>query len=1200
MKKIVKLIFNRWTLIALGLIAVSLLIWWIAPAIHIFGHAPFAPEWVRWTLIALVCVLVIAKAAWKTIRARRASAKLAEGLAEPATPSPSDPSDEEGAVLNERFGNALEVLKKTSLGKAKRSPLARLGSLVTGSYLYDLPWYVIIGAPGSGKTTALLNSGLQFPLAERFGKDGIHGVGGTRNCDWFFTDEAILLDTAGRYTTQESNQDVDASGWRSFMQLLKKARPRRPINGVLLTVSAEELLEPSSAKREAHAAALRRRLRELYSDLGIRFPVYVLVSKVDLLAGFNEYFSVLSKEDREQVWGFSLPYAEQASGLDDVGKQLDLLERRVYARLTTRLREEPDAQKRALMYAFPQQFANANRRLHELLTSVFAPSKYEVTPLLRGAYFTSGTQEGSPIDRISGQLARTFGLERKLLPPQRASGRSYFLTRVLKDLVFAERGLAGTNLKWERRRAFIELGAAACGIGIVLLASTAWFVSYRHNVTYMDAVSARLGEVKQQVEAIPGGTVTDVLSLLPTLDSVRSLSQTRASEDGSVPWSYKFGLYQGSKLETASEHAYERLLQATFLPSLVGRLEAQLRSGFTGNSDLTYEALKSYIMLNEHKRFDESDLQAWFTLDWEAMMSRDVTNEQRKELHEHLAALYRDGWVQPPSMADEELKTQVRRSIGVTPLPQRIYARLRRLNVAKDAPDFAISPRIEGAELMFARASGAPLTKGIPGLFTFDGYHKSFAKEAERAAKRLAVEEQWVMAGSERSDIASFLGSQATVVNDAVKGLYLDDYREQWSAYLKDLTIASKPTLVEKIQLAQLLSDPSPNNPLKRLFTAIAHEVTLAEKPKEDKDLLQKAEDRTRSTLKDLSNLVPGMPKEAGVVQTVPLEKTLVDDHFRNVREFVVPAIAGQPAPIDGAITLMNEIYAMLIGIKKAGDEGIPPPPSPTAENAAALAARYPEPLRSMVSSLTQSTQAISGRELVRKINRELRPQVTDFCVKALTQRYPFVASNHDVTQEDFVTLFGPGGKLDNFYQQQLLAVVETSGEPWRFKPHYQGMTLQPEGNDLDQFRKAKVIREVFFPGGSRTPSSRFEFKPIEMDASIEQFTLDVDGQLLKYAHGPQVPMTVNFPGPKGSMQVRVAISPPTASGNSGFVLEGPWALFRLFQSVRVENTAGQAERFRATIAVDDRKTVFDVTAKSVQNPLGLKELTEFRCPQAL
>jgi type VI secretion system protein ImpL len=1199
MKKILKLIFNRWTLIALGLIAVSLLIWWIAPAIQIFGHAPFAPEWVRWTLIALVCVLVIAKAVWKTIRARRASAKLAEGLAEPATPSPSDPSDEEGAVLNERFGNALEVLKKTSLGKAKRSALARLGSLVTGSYLYDLPWYVIIGAPGSGKTTALLNSGLQFPLAERFGKDGIHGVGGTRNCDWFFTDEAILLDTAGRYTTQESNQDVDAAGWRSFMQLLKKSRPRRPINGVLLTVSAEELLEPSSAKREAHAAALRRRLRELYSDLGIRFPVYVLVSKVDLLAGFNEYFAALSKEDREQVWGFSLPYAEQASGLDDVGKQLDLLERRIYARLTTRLREEPDAQKRALMYAFPQQFANANRRLNELLTSLFAPSKYDVTPLLRGAYFTSGTQEGSPIDRISGQLARTFGLERKLLPPQRASGRSYFLTRVLKDLVFAERGLAGTNLKWERRRAFIEFGAAACGIGIVLLASIAWFVSYRHNVTYMDAVSARLGEVKQQVEAIPGGAVTDVVSLLPTVDGVLSLSRTRATEDGSVPWSYRFGLYQGGKLDAASQRAYERLLQATFLPALVNRLEGQLRAGFTGNSDLTYEALKSYIMLNEHKHFDQDDLNAWFSLDWEVMMPREVTNDQRAELHQHLSALYRDGWVEPPSPPDEELKGAVRRNIGSTPLAQRIYARLRRQDVAKDAREFAISPLIEGAELLFTRTSGAPLTKGVPGLYTYDGYHKSFQKEAERAAKRLAVEEQWVMAKGERSDIANFTGTETAVVSDAVKRLYLNDYREQWKAYIKDLTIAHKRNLDEKIQLAQMLSDPSPLNPLKRLFTALARETTLVTAAKEDKTLLDKAQEKTRDTLKDLNEIVHASgSRPAGGPQVISLEKSLVDDAFIKVREFVQAPVAGQPAPIDGAIGLMNELNAALRAQKVAMDNRLPPPPSAALERAKVEGPRYPDPLPSMVASIVSPKDNGIVASIKTRLNEDLRAQVTDFCLKATTQRYPFVASNLDVTQEDFISLFGPGGKLDSFYQQQLASLVDTSAHHWQFK-QTQDMPLTT-GADLDEFRKAKVIREVFFPGGSRTPSLSFVFKPIEMDASIEQFTLDVDGQLLKYAHGPQVPMALNYPGQKGSMQVRVAISPPTASGNSGFVLEGPWALFRLFQSVRVENAAGQAERFRATIAVDDRKTVFEVTAKSVQNPLGLKELTEFRCPQAL
>ena len=81
-----------------------------------------------------------------------------------------------------------------------------------GAGLYDLPWYMIIGPPGAGKTTVLVNSGLNFPLAEKFGKEALRGVGGTRSCDWWFTDQAVLLDTAGRYTTQDSNQQRRRSG----------------------------------------------------------------------------------------------------------------------------------------------------------------------------------------------------------------------------------------------------------------------------------------------------------------------------------------------------------------------------------------------------------------------------------------------------------------------------------------------------------------------------------------------------------------------------------------------------------------------------------------------------------------------------------------------------------------------------------------------------------------------------------------------------------------------------------------------------------------------------------------------------------------------------------------------------------------------------------------------------------------------------
>jgi type VI secretion system protein ImpL len=151
----------------------------------------------------------------------------------------------------------------------------------------------------------------------------------------------------------------------------------------------------------------------------------------------------------------------------------------------------------------------------------------------------------------------------------------------------------------------------------------------------------------------------------------------------------------------------------------------------------------------------------------------------------------------------------------------------------------------------------------------------------------------------------------------------------------------------------------------------------------------------------------------------------------------------------------------------------------------------------------------------------------------------------------------------------------------------------------LADFQRAQVIRDVFFRGGGNAPSIVLEFKPLEMDAKINQFLLDVDGKIVRYAHGPQVPVRVQFPGPGGRSQVRVSITPPPPSGSSGKKFEGPWALFRMFDEVKIEETS-QSERFVTTIDVEGRRTVFEMLASSVRNPFRLPELGQFRCPTAL
>ncbi len=114
-------------------------------------------------------------------------------------PDKSDLSAQELDQMRTRLQEAMTQLRKVVGGRR--------------GYVYQLPWYIMIGPPGSGKTTALLNSGLKFPLADTLGQEPLRGVGGTRNCDWWFTEDAILLDTAGRYTTQDSDPELDRQGW---------------------------------------------------------------------------------------------------------------------------------------------------------------------------------------------------------------------------------------------------------------------------------------------------------------------------------------------------------------------------------------------------------------------------------------------------------------------------------------------------------------------------------------------------------------------------------------------------------------------------------------------------------------------------------------------------------------------------------------------------------------------------------------------------------------------------------------------------------------------------------------------------------------------------------------------------------------------------------------------------------------------------
>ncbi|WP_046488983.1 type VI secretion system membrane subunit TssM [Pseudomonas veronii] len=1157
----------RWVIPLLGLIALSLIIWFVGPLLDVL-----VPEGRRWALIVLLFAAWLAYRVFRILQARRQAAEVMRSL---AAQTPADPNSvataEELTSLRQRMDEALVLLKKAKLGGDERRNL------------YELPWYVIIGPPGSGKTTALVNSGLHFPLAAQLGAGAVRGVGGTRNCDWWFTDQAVLLDTAGRYTTQDSNSPVDKAAWLGFLDLLKKQRSRRPIDGAFIAISLSDLLLGSEAERAAHAAAIRLRIQELYTQLGVRFPIYLMLTKLDLVPGFMEFFDNLSKEERAQVWGmtFALDDGKHSdSPLAHLQSEFAGLEQRLNERLVERLQQERDPARRDLIYGFPQQFGALKDCLQSFLEGVFKPNAFEERVLLRGVYFTSGTQEGSPIDRLIGTMAQSMNLDRQHLARQSGSGRSYFIEKLFSAVAFAERGLVGVNPQVERRRKWIARGVLAATVVLVIVVSSLWWVSYRANQAYIAQVDQKVAPLGQAVQNLSPAQ-REVLAVLPLLNAVKHLAGDSPS------WSEGLGLYQGDMLEAESASVYRKLLIAVFAPRLVTRIEEQLHGG--GNSDFLYEGLKAYLMLADTEHYDADFIKAWIALDWDRNLPRDLPADQRQALAEHLQALFER---HPPSARlDARLIDDLRRQLQQLPVAQRVYDRVKRQKLPDGIPDFRLNEAAgRDAALVFSRKSGKPLGEPLSGFFTAKGYRQAFLLRSLNQTGTLA-EEQWVL-GHEQAD-------QQNVVSLAadVRRLYFQDYQRQWDALLADIDFVPITSVAQAADVLRVISGPT--SPLKKLLVAVARETDLQA---EERQLAAKGvpvEGGVDKLKERLGNLL-------GQAQPNADAPAAADDpvtaHFAELNS-IVSKNEGEPAAIDGLLADMNALYVQVSAMVGASGDAL----LGEAKNQAAAAAtrvslnaeRQPPLVQGMVKSVVNSTTNSMMGGVRNQLNAAWVSEVVNVYRQSLAGRYPMSpGSARDATLDDFGQFFGVGGVMDNYFRKYLQPYVDTSAQTWRWQPGAaQKLGIAP--GVLQTFQRAATIRDAFFRSGGTQPIVRFELKPVAMDASITRFLLDLDGQQLSYDHGPSRPVAMQWPNPGSIGVVRISIMPPSASGRSGVTLDGPWAWFRLLE--QSDLTPGNApDRFSLRLRVDGASIAYELRANSAFNPFKSRVLSGFSLPERL
>jgi type VI secretion system protein ImpL len=459
---------------------------------------------------------------------------------------------EEHRALQDQWKQAVDMLRRSHLKKA-------------GNPLYVLPWYLVIGESGSGKTTSLNSAHLSSPFVE---VSRTSGISGTRNCDWWFFEKAVIIDTAGRYAIPV-HEGRDKDEWQQFLSLIVKYRKREPIHGLIVTVAADKLLGAPREALEEDGRKIRHRMDELMRVLGVKFPVYILVTKCDLIQGMAAFSEQLPEKSLDQPMGLvNQDLSKDVAGfLENVvtstGERLRTL------RLLQLHQQQGSGATGALL--FPEEFENLRKGLESFITTAFKENPYQETPLLRGMFFSSGRQEGTPYSHFLNALG-LIG-EKDVLP---GTSKGLFLHDFFSQVLPRDRGLfAPTRRALEWSSLTRNLGLVSWVLLGLALIGLLTYACVKNASTIEEAYAARPPEMKGELR-------TD----LTTMERYRRMI-LNVEERNRNWWIPRFGLNQSRKVEMELKARYCRRFRDRFLVPFDGAMNDGIATFSTATPEET-------------------------------------------------------------------------------------------------------------------------------------------------------------------------------------------------------------------------------------------------------------------------------------------------------------------------------------------------------------------------------------------------------------------------------------------------------------------------------------------------------------------------------------------------------------------------------------------------------------------------------------
>ena len=1170
-KKVGTFLRKTWVWTLLLVLLVALLVWFAGPLLAVDDYKFWEGSTSRLLTISLLFLiwgLTMVFVSWRAGVRKKEVEESEDGQVHIRR---DEQIDEEQKELKARFKDALKTLKTSSLyrGRSER-------------WRSDLPWYLLIGPQGSGKTSLLDFSGLEFPI-NKIDRKLTRDTLGTRHCDWYFADHGVLIDTAGRYLTQP-DADVDGSAWSTLLDLLGKRRRNRPLNGVLVTIPVETLLSGSEKALEILARQVRGRLQDVHQKLHVDVPIYLVLSKADRLLGFDEFFDQLTREESDQVLGTSFRKQQSGTDVTVLRSEFEALLHRLNSQVIMRMHQERDTQRRGRILDFPHQLGQVGERLCLFVDMAFTGNRYQRVSQLRGFYLTSAPHLTEKMDETTASIGANLDMNTGVLPTLH-SGRSRFIHHLLSRVIFPEADLAGldkrerSRIHWGQRALYVGALAALALFGIL------WAGGFSANYERLENLRNLAQTWSQQRSALPPRD--DSMAVLKILDTSFSATQVFPKKID-VGYHERGGLYQGEDVDPVVKAAYERELEGQLLPRVATLLEGQIRANMKDRERLL-NSLRAYLMLNMKDRRDAPWLKDWVASGWSQRYTGNTAVQNG--LNSHFERLLKQPFTYP---LNDQLVAQARQVLRSESLSSVVYRMLR--EQARNLSEYRLSQHIGPQGAVFVGTDYV-----IPGFYTQQGYQQYFSVQGSMLVTDI-LSDNWVLGeGSGISD----MDLRRLMVE--LEQLYFRDYANYWSEAVGRVALSAINDFGEGAE--QLAGLTSANSPILQLLVEVRENTrfpVVSDTADDPADAAGKFADKG-GKLGKLAVAAAGKASDALVKKLPDTAKKALQSRFDSLHR-LLDSNNGPTADLTPALAALNDLQMQMASLARASS------PEQAAfelaktrmggqrdalSNLRNASGRLPRPVSVWFNVLAEDTWRLVLIDSYRYLNQRYQSELYSFYGKAISKRYPFSAhSTSDVAISDFREFFKAQGIADRFFDSYLRPFV--SGDPGNYRMRsVDGHSLPISKVYLDQMAAALVIRQSFFADNPAEPQVQFKLEPYTLDPTVSRSEFKFGDKTIEYRHGPIVPVSFKWPTDAEDGRTSLVLDKMVGRPLGIEKNTGPWSLFRLFDLMQTEYLTGR-DVLVLKADVGGLRANYLLTSQRTPNPFDMGVLRTFRMPVQL